>query len=322
MFELINGLRSSLDALGAVKPNDRALVIVDNDGGAIWLGQLLINVLGAMEAEPVMLVFNPLEMASQEPPVSVAAAMKNASVIFRILNKKSPLVHTTARKEATATGARFYMINYSELDDLKCGLSIVDLQRIKERTVALSQMLTQANTATLATSRGTEITLSLQGRQGLVLHPLSQVIGGLSYYAEAAISPVEGTAEGILVCDMAILDWGYALREPLRCTVKAGKLIDVTGYKEDADRLREIVSTYQNASNIAELGIGTNHMASFPMNGLRRDAARIGTAHIGIGRNNDIGGTTASEIHFDMLMDRATVKLDDTCVLKDGELLL
>ena len=207
MFELIDGIRSSLGALSAVKPQEKALVIVDNDGGAIWLGQLFINVLGSMESEAVMIVFNPLEMASQEPPASVAAAMKNANVIFRILNKKCPLVHTTARKEATSTGARFYMINYSELDDLKCGLSIVELQRIKERTVALSQMLTQANAAKITTSRGTEITLSLEGRQGLALHPLSQVIGGLSYYAEGAIAPVEGTAEGVLVGDLAILDW-------------------------------------------------------------------------------------------------------------------
>ena len=163
--------------------------------------------------------------------------------------------------------------------------------------------------------------MSLTGREGLAIHPMSD-LGSLPYYAEAAIAPVEGTAEGVIVADLEVVGWEYLLREPLHYIVKGGKVVNVSGCAEEADRLREIITTDEGANNIAELGIGTSHIIPWAMQGTRRDAARIGTAHIGIGRNNDIGGTTWSHIHLDSLMGQATVELDGQHVLRDGTLLI
>ena len=71
-----------------------------------------------------------------------------------------------------------------------------------------------------------------------------------------------------------------------------------------------------------ELGIGTSHTVPLPIYGIRRDAARIGTAHFALGRNNDIGGNTLSEIHWDMLMNQVTVEFDAMMVLKAGKFLI
>ncbi|UCG64801.1 MAG: hypothetical protein JSW12_19655 [Deltaproteobacteria bacterium] len=321
MIELMNGARSILEVCKAVKPGEDVLIIADNEGEPLWLGQIVMNVVNSMGAEPVLIVINPPEFSGQEPPESVAVAMKSADAIFRLTNRTAQ-VHTTARKEATAAGARYHPWTNVLLDELKKGVSAADVLSIKERSEDLAGRLTQANMARVTSPAGTDITMSLASREGLALHSMSPVVAGLPDYAEAAIAPLEGTAEGIIVGDLSIVQWGYIFREPLRCAVKAGKVQDISGGKQDVEKLRKIMSTYESANNIAELGIGTSHIVPLPMLGIRRDAARIGTAHIGMGRNNDIGGTVWSHMHLDTLMDGANVELDGKPVLKDGALLI
>ncbi|MFC2059603.1 aminopeptidase [Chloroflexota bacterium] len=322
MFELMKGIRSIFEACMAVKPGEQWLVLADDDGRSMWIGQLVMNVISSMGSEAVLVIITPREIAEQEPPASVAAAMRSVDAVVRVSEKKA-LVHSDARKEATAAGVRYYSIMGGiPIEDLKQGVSAADIQLIKEKTESLAQRLTQASVARVTSQLGTNITLGLTGREGIALHPMSHVAAGLPYYAEAAIAPVEGTAEGIIVADLAVVQWGYRLREPLRITVKAGKVVDISSCAQEADRLRKIIAMDENASNIAELGIGTSHIIPWEIHGTRRDAARIGTAHIGIGRNNDIGGKTWSRIHVDSLIDKAIVDLDDYCVLREGSLLI
>jgi leucyl aminopeptidase (aminopeptidase T) len=322
MFEIMDGIRSILEACETVKPNSRVLVIADNEGKSMWLGQLVMNIADSMGAsEATLIILNPPEMRAQEPPAAVAAAMKCADSIVRV-SDKAALVHTTARKEATAVGARYQPIENIPWEDIKKGVSIADIKLIKGRTEALAQLLAQANAVTVTTPAGTNLSVSLAGRGSLSIHPLSPVLGGLPYYAEAAAPPVEGTAEGIIVVDIAFIDWDCVLRKPVRFTVEKGKVVDVSGSKEDADKLRKVFANYENANNIAELGIGTSHVIPLPMHGTRRDAGRLGTAHFALGRNNDFGGETWSEVHWDALMDKPTIELDGKCIMKDGKLLI
>ncbi|MFC1929952.1 aminopeptidase [Chloroflexota bacterium] len=321
MFELVNGIRSIFEACMVVKLGERMLVIADNEGGPMWTGQLVMNLVNSMGAEAVMAVITTPKISGEEPPPPIAAAMKSVDAILYVSDNGS-LVHTNARKEATAVGVRYYSIIQIPLDDLKEGVSVTDLRLIQKQTEKLAQRLTQAKVARLTTPFGTDITLSLAGREGIPLNPRSKIVSSLPDYAEAAIAPVEGTAEGIVVADLAVAGWGYLFRNPLRYTVKAGKIVDIAGDAQDTDRMHKIVGADENATNIAELGIGTSHVIPGPIRGSRRDAARLGTAHIGIGRNNDIGGETWSSIHFDTLMSQAIVELDDQCVLREAALLI
>jgi leucyl aminopeptidase (aminopeptidase T) len=321
MRELMQGIRNAFEARMAVREKEHVLILSDDDGGSIWLGQLTMDVIHSMGAEAVLVAINPDDIVGEEPPPQVAAAMKVVGAIFRI-SDKADLVHSTARKEATAAGARYYILSPAEVDDLKVPISSADLQVIKDRSVNLSQRLAQTRVAKVTTSAGTNLTMTLTGRQSLALHPLNQVIASLNDYAEAAIAPIEGSAEGTIVADVCILQWNYLFREPLRIKVAAGRVVDVSGPEHDAERLRKALATDADASNIAELGIGTSHIIPLVMRGNRRDAARIGTAHIGIGRNDDIGGKTWSNIHLDCLMSQTYVELDNVPILKDGRLLI
>jgi len=320
MLELIKGIQSILEACIPIQPKERVLVIAYTEPISSWVGEIIMSIVESMGAEPVLSIMAPREHIGHEPPPAVAAAMKNVDVIIQICEKNA-ILHTTARTEATDAGAKFADILDFSLDDLKKGVSKADVLQIKDQTERMADTLTKGKVARITTPAGTDLTLSLDGREGIALNPAGPVLYTMPFYAEALISPVEGTAEGMIVADLAMRHWGYLLREPLRYRVKAGKVVEILGSTPDADRLRKIAATDDNAANIAELGLGSSHIIPGEMKtGRSPDFARLGTAHIGIGRNNDIGGKTWSRIHQDGLMSRPTVEVDDVCILKDGAL--
>jgi 2,5-dihydroxypyridine 5,6-dioxygenase len=320
MLRSINGARSMLEACTQIRPEDSVLIVADDAAGPVWLAQVVRSAVEAMGAEAVCMIMNPRELEKREPPPTVAAAMKTADVTFHVTDKRA-IVHTTARTEATEAGHKFYLLHQFDVEILKRGISANDIHLIKERTEGLAKRLAETSIARITTPSGTNMTMSLKGRTPLALHPSNPVIGTLPYYGEAAIAPVEGTAEGTVVVDLSILGWDYLLKEPLKYKVKAGRVVDISGDPEEVAKISKIYSTDANANNVAELGIGTSHMIPGEVRGRRIDAARVGTAHFGIGRNNDFGGSTWSAIHLDSLMSKATIELDGTCVIKDGVLL-
>lgn len=322
-MELGEGIRSIIEACAAVKPGERVLVIAENDSDSVFKGQAFLDVINSMGAEAVLTVIAAAETTGKEPPALVASAMKSVNVIFCVANKAG-VSHTTARQEALAAGARYYGVYQTSVEELQMGVSRADVQLIRERTEKLARNLGHANRARVTTRLGTDVAFSLAERQGVAVHPLCSVEPGsvcvLPDYAEAAIAPVEGTAEGTIVVDLAIRLWGYLLKEPLCYKVHEGRVVDISGASQDAEALRKIASTDDGASNIGELGIGTSHIIPGSMQGKARDFGRLGTAHIGLGRNNDVGGRTWSQIHVDGLLNRPTIELDGECVMKEGVL--
>jgi len=103
--------------------------------------------------------------------------------------------------------------------------------------------------------------------------------------------------------------------------VRSGKVVEVKSGDEDAERYRRLAATDENASTIAELGIGTSHTIEKKYLTTRYSGGMAGYVHIAIGRNNDIGGKTWSGIHADGLLNRPTVMLDEETVVKDGVLI-
>ncbi len=311
----MKGLQSMIKVCTEIRPEDSVLVIADTELEDIWFGQIFTAVLESMGYQPISLTLPPREFGKVEPPPPVAAAMKVANVTFSI--GRGVTAHSTARREARAAGAKYYFFSPSiMLDVLSRGIRTSDINLLKKRTEGLARVLRKTKTAKVTNTAGTNITVSLSGRQSLAL--LSQ----LPDYAEAAITPVEGTAEGTIVVDLAVRGGPTLIKGPLRLVVKLGKITDISGDTEKVDLLKKLLATDENANNIAELGIGTSHLIPAEARATARDGARLGTAHIGIGRNDDIGGKTWSAIHMDAMLEQASVELDGQCVLDRGKLLI
>ncbi len=252
--------------------------------------------------------------------------MKVVDVVLEV-SEKSSVVHTTARNEATEVGVRYYLL-YPESSEgyLRKPISLEALNTLKEQTDKVAEIMTRANTARVTTPYGTDITMSLEGRQAIPMSPLTEApVAALPNYGEAAIAPVEGTSQGVVVADISVRGWGYVLREPIRFKVKEGRAQMETvssGFADAAERFKKLILLDDNANNCAaELGLGTSRMGPKVFRGDSfYDYAMAGTVHIAVGRNNDIGGQTWSQIHYDVLMSRPTVQFDDVCVIQNGEL--
>ena len=318
MLDLVKGARLIVETCARVKPGEKVLVIADDKAYPMQMGGLVMDVANSIGAEAILAVMEPRKISGQEPPHAIAMAMAAVNAVIHITNGQG-MGHTNARKEATDAGVRFYSMIEVPEDYFKREITSADIEHIKERTERLAEKMTKAHYARVKTPAGTDIAMSLEGRQGLALQPLWHVLGGLPDYAEAAIAPVEGTAEGTMVIDIGVIGWAYLLRQPIRCVVRSGMVVQMCD-GEDADRLRKIAATDENASNIAELGIGTSHTIPKIYRATRRDGGIEGTIHIAIGRNNDMGGRTWSRIHADGLMDKPTVELDGEIVLNQGVL--
>ena len=192
-------------------------------------------------------------------------------------------------------------------EEMLTGAMRVDWKKMSQRIRQIAQAVDKCENIEIATSNGTSISFSRKGRpvmedNGLITEPgsFSNLPAG-----EVYLAPREGTAEGRLV-----LDWSPTrkLKHPITLTVEKGLVRNIQGKEKYADFLKQKLSEKEENSNIAELGIGTNDMASRPDNILESEKI-LGTVHIALGDNSSFGGTVSTQFHQDFVFFKPEVTL-------------
>src|SRR5699024_10186026 len=126
-------------------------------------------------------------------------------------------------------------------DQLIGGGIEANFEDIKPMCIKVGQLLGDANMAHLTTPAGTDITMNLKGRPGNSHTGLAHNSGDFTTVPniEASISPIEGSAEGLIVADASIpyYDIGV-LREPVRYEVTKGRIKNISGGHQ-ADQIAE-----------------------------------------------------------------------------------
>lgn len=259
----------------------------------------------------------------EEPPAPVAAAMKKADLIFTPV--KHSITHTFAVRDALGAGARAIMLTQYNTSMLERGGVFGDFEAIEPLCRKVGTLLAGADKVRLTAPGGTDLTLSVKNRPanphcGIVRKP-----GDFTTVPniETSSSPVEGSAEGVIVADASVPYYGIGLlEEPIRFTVSNGRVSRIEGGRQ-ARELAVLLES-QNAPevyNIAQISFGLN--PACPMEGVMlHDEGVYGTSHIGIGTSVLLGGEVKTLTHFDALMWRPTLDLDGTTVLRDGEWLV
>ena len=144
---------------------------------------------------------------------------------------------------------------------------------------------------------------------------------------KAFIMPREGSMNGTVVIDGS---WESNLvDEPISLIVEDGIVMDVKGgtiaatirqeFGEAAKRLR--TKDRENVWTMAEFGFGMNPQARLFGNVLE-DEKRLGTCYFSVGDNTALGGTSAVGIHIPGVLKNASVWLDDTQLISNGEFIL
>jgi leucyl aminopeptidase (aminopeptidase T) len=223
-------------------------------------------------------------------------------------------------------------------DMLALELAFPQLRRDADR---LKEIFRGADQVRITSPAGTDIALSLAGREGL--DDIAPFIEGgelVSNYpcGEAFWAPVETTGQGKMVVDGTISVFGDP-GTPLQIDVVGGRIAALAwldpqaGEQDLLDRIIKELSKDGMASTIGELGIG---LVSLPLDGENRqkfmpfmlasEKARK-TAHIAFGHNLDMHGQNSSKTHNDFLMLEPTISITfvdgrpPRLVMSAGELL-
>jgi leucyl aminopeptidase (aminopeptidase T) len=192
-----------------------------------------------------------------------------------------------------------------------------DYEQIAAFTLSLADQLHGSSTARLTTSLGTDLRLSLVGREwktdtGMLR---GQGVWGNLPAGEIYIAPIEDSAEGVLVVDKSLP--GLLLSEPVRLVFEKGCVTQIEG-GAGAEYLEKAIAQHGDSTRvIAELGIGTNPQARLQGN-IITDEKVLGTIHVAIGRNDFLGGKNIAPTHIDGVVSQPTVWVDGKMLLDKG----
>ncbi|MBW2147344.1 MAG: leucyl aminopeptidase [Deltaproteobacteria bacterium] len=315
---MFKGARTLVETCAQVKEGENVLIVTDTVKFDTDIAEALAAAATAVGAEAVISVMPARLSDGEEPPKSVAEAMKKSEVFFTPVDKS--ITHTLAVKEALSAGARAIMMSDYTEDLLISGGIEADFNALEPICDRVVELFTKAKKAELTTPGGTRVTMNIEGRKGRVLRGIIKPgeFGAIPNI-EAGTSPIEGTAEGVIIADASVPYLGIGvLSQPIRVTVKKGIITEIEG-GEEARKLQEDLANRSdpNVYNIAEIAVGLNPKARF-CGIMMEDEGVLGSAHIGFGTNIMHGGNIKTELHYDLIMRNATIKLDDSLIVENG----
>lgn len=306
-----------LDAVGA-RAGERLAVVADADRAAAAAGTVEAARARGLEVQLVLTAED--YRCEADMPEAAIAAIDAADVA--LLHVALPRIqfggHSEYRRRATARGARVGYVTYDLAD-----IDGEALRRVAEDTRRLGNLLGEASSARLTAAAGTRLELALDGRPGTALTNEFAFPGGwgaLPDFFEAAVAPLEESAEGVVVVDGMSLVTGI-VDEPIVLRVEGGRIVELRG--RAAGTLRAYLEAAgTNADVVCELGVGTNDVAPAALTGGFVDKRIAGTAHLGLGDNLGLGGISRAATHTDVLVRDVHLELDGRVVVADGALRL
>jgi leucyl aminopeptidase (aminopeptidase T) len=201
-----------------------------------------------------------------------------------------------------------------------------DYDFIYEEGVRLRDIWTEGSRVEITTPLGMDLEASIDGRNGyFAVSKVEQQPEGIDLYVasfpdgEASIAPIEGTANGTIVWDETMHELGH-LDEPIEADVEDGYITEIRGGRQ-ADQFRTFLEEmdHPDAYGVGEIAIGINPGARIT-GSPREDKKARGYLHLAAGENTDVGGTLEAPTHIDGVVGSATLTIDDTVVVEDGEI--
>ena len=315
------GVRKLVQQNARVRPGERVVVVTDES--MIEIADSVARELVVAGAEAVTCIMPRRERDGQEPPAPVAAAMREAQVIFSPVSIS--ITHTRAMRAALEAGARAVLMTaYTDEILMSPGLIDTDFEAQADVCRRLGDAFTQGDSVRLTSPRGTDLRFSIAGRRANVLTNIPDP-GELAPVPDIEVNvvPVEGTAEGTLIADASVPYLGIGvLREPIVCEISDGFITRMEGGEQAEILLGDLEShADRNCFNVAELGVGLNPNAR--LTGLMLDDEGVmGTIHIGIGTSHTLGGNVVAPTHYDLLMWDPTIAVDGKAVQRGKAILI
>jgi aminopeptidase len=186
------------------------------------------------------------------------------------------------------------------------------MKRFKERFDAATEVR--------VVGAGTDLTLSLEGREGLIDDGHLNMPGGEFFF-----SPVEDATEGVVeFSEFPAVELGHEATG-VRLVFEGGRVVDASA-KSGEDYLIGRLDSDPGARVLGELGIGCNPAITQHTRNTLFDEKIDGTVHLAIGAGFPfLGSQNQSAVHWDMVKDLrpgGQVAVDGEVVQQDGRWLI
>jgi leucyl aminopeptidase (aminopeptidase T) len=186
-----------------------------------------------------------------------------------------------------------------------------DYEAIAEHCEAVLEQVADADEVRVTSPAGTDITFDVGGRGWHEDTGMIRDAGSFSNLPAGEVFVAPESADGTFVVDGTMMPHGLLDEgQELRFEVEDGHVTHISdeAVREDVEAAREEVG--DAATNVAELGIGTNVGVDELVGSVLLDEKAAGTVHIAIGDNASIGGETEAPIHLDGILRAPTVSAD------------
>ncbi|MEM3010832.1 MAG: aminopeptidase, partial [Candidatus Bathyarchaeia archaeon] len=198
----------------------------------------------------------------------------------------------------------------------------VDYAKIRKIGNFIASRLHEKASVHVYDAEGTDLTLSIHKRHvGVEIGTLEdcfssgkecevEVPGG-----EVYVAPIETSANGVLM----VKEFRDYHIQKLELHFKEGKVEKFKAEKGN-NMFRKLLDKAEgDKDRIAEVGIGINY--GVKLTGYRMfDEKALGTAHIAIGNNIHLGGVNKATIHWDFVLHKPSIEVDDMLLMKNGKL--
>lgn len=317
----ISNARRVLEHCGNLEPGERVVIVTDFEKSE--LADIVAGAARTMTPDVNVVIMVPRELDGEEPPAAIAAAMLHADLVVSLVARS--ITHTSAVLNALKAGARGVMLTAFTEQMLLGGGVEYDFRANRAFCQRVAGLLEAANVAHLTSKGGTDLRMDLTGRPGNAHAGVVDAPGQLTTVpnVESSVSPIEGSATGVIVGDASIPYYGIGLlTEPVTMHVEDGRVTTITGGPQAQRIAKQMADQHDiNVYNIAQLSFGLNPLCQ--MQGVMlEDEGVYGTSHIGIGTSSLLGGTVKAKMHYDVIMWNPTLELDGVVVLRDGQWLI
>jgi len=231
----------------------------------------------------------------------------------RVISGDVPWVGCQYPTPALAQDAGMTLEQFSEF---LYGAVLLDWDAERERMSKIKEIFDDAAEVRIV-GDGTDVTLSLAGREGMIDAAGANIPGGEVFY-----SPVEDSAEGVV--EFSEFPAVYAGREltGIRFRFEGGRIVDASAQSNE-DFLVQTLDVDEGARRLGELGIGCNPGITRYMKNTLFDEKINGTVHLAVGRGfPNLGGKNVSAIHWDIVKDvrqNGRIEVNGELVQENGE---
>lgn len=193
-----------------------------------------------------------------------------------------------------------------------------EVAAIRKRTMWLLDLLDSSEKVHVSSPAGTDFSLGLgQGSNWL------PILGIVPLYGEVAVIPQQESGSGVFVVDgptqMGVRTKDELDRDPLRITIEAGLVKEISGDPVQLQRLKEFIASGDPpAEAIDEVGIITTSIKANDKYWWRDGTHHHDTVHIALGNNQRRDTLVHGPRHMDGEVCRPTISVDGLVIVEDG----